>query len=172
MAFARILVALAVVFTVRCSWAEAPPAPPPPSAKQRLLAEAQRVLRDTHVPGCYEHVPPERSGPQFRHAAPWQPPERFYLSTDFTTDPPGDGAKVMRADSYRASGTWRRLDDNTIEVSWSTDFAGVRVTLRRSSTDGLWRGRTQPFSDDGLAPPGTEISVRRVSDVPCEQKPL
>ena len=168
MALARTLVALAVLLVVSCK-AEAPPAPPPPppSVKLRLLRDAERLLGESKLPGCYEHVPPERGSPPPRHAAPWEPPDRFYLSTEAA---PGDRAKVIQADSYRASGTWRRLDDNTIEISWSTDFQWVRLLLRRSS-DSVWRGRTEPFSDDGLAPPGAEISVRRVSDAHCEPNP-
>ena len=68
-------------------------------------------------------------------------------------------------------GRWERTENTAARVIWTNEYKGIRLTLRRSSTDGLWRGRTEPFSDDGLAPPGTEISVRRISDAACELKP-
>ena len=162
MALGRILVALGVLFTVGCSRVEAPPSPPPPPPDV--------VLTDTQISGCYERVPAATGEPR----APWEPPAWFILRNEKDVRPEGNpprGHKVTQAASYRAWGRWERTENTAIRVTWTNEYQGIRVTLRRSSADGLWRGQTEPFSDDGLAPPGTEISVRQVSDVACEQKP-
>jgi len=162
MALARILVALAVLFSVRCSQVEAPPAPPPPPP--------DLILTDSEVAGCYERTEAGTGEPR----APWEPPARFLLSNERDVRPEGNppgGWKVTQAAGYRAWGRWERTENTAIRVTWTTGYQGIRVTLRRSSADGLWRGRTEPFSDDGLARPGTEISVRQVSDAVCDPKP-
>ena len=161
MALARIPAALALLFSVSCSRVEAPPAPPPPPP--------DLVLTDNQVAGCYERLPAEREQP----SGPWEPPARFFLTNETDVGPAGNpprGRKVTQAASYRAWGRWELTDNTAIRVTWTNESDGIRATLRRSSTDGLWRGRTEPFSDGGLAPPGTEISVRRVSDARCDLK--
>lgn len=162
MAVARILGAFALLFFVSCSRVEAPPPPLPPPP--------DLILTDSQVVGCYERVPAGRGEP----SAPWEPPARFFLSNERDVRPVGNpprGRKVIQAASYRGWGRWERTENTAVRVIWTNEYKGIRLTLRRSSTDGLWRGRTEPFSDDGLAPPGTEISVRRISDAACELKP-
>jgi hypothetical protein len=161
MALARILVALAVLFSVHCSRVEAPPAPPPPPP--------DLILSDSQIAGCYQRIQAGTGEPR----APWEPPARFFLSNERDVRPEGDpprGRKVTQAAGYRAWGRWERTENTAIRVMWTTDYQGIRVTLRRTN-DGLWRGRTEPFSDDGLVPPGTEVAVRRVSDAHCELQP-
>ena len=129
------------------------------------------ILTDSQIAGCYEQVAAAPGEPP----NPWEPPARFFLSNETDVGPAGNlprGRRVTQAASYRGRERWERTENTAIRVTWTNEYQGVRVILQRSSTEGLWRGRTEPFSDDGLAPPGTEISVRRVSDVPCEQKPL
>ena len=160
MALGRILAALGVLFTFGCSRVEAPPAPPPPPP--------DLILTDSQIAGCYERVPAATGEPR----APWEPPAWFFLSNEKDVRPEGNpprGHKVTQPANYRAAGHWERTGNTTIRVTWTTDYHGIRVTLRRGSTDGLWRGRTEPFSDDGLAPPGTDISVRRVSEA-CDPR--
>jgi hypothetical protein len=64
--------------------------------------------------------------------------------------------------------TWQLTNQNTIQVSWND----IQATLRRGSTDDLWRGKMESSSDDGRVYPGPGISVRRVDDAVCDPKAL
>ena len=132
--------------------------------------------------GCYQQAEQAPVAPR----PPWEPPRSFYLTGDLrivyladcrlellrnrrTDCRPTAWRRARQADNYRADGSWQLTDQNTVDISWSTVFHGIHVTLRRGSTDDLWRGRTEPFSDGGsTVPPGREISVRRVTDAMCE----
>jgi hypothetical protein len=135
---ARILVALALLFSLSCR-AEAPPAPPPPPPPEIILTDSQ-------VMGCYEHVPGHRP---MSHVAPWEMPGTFYLTNDIsghlTNDRWGAVAThgrtlplrwVRQADTYRATGFWLLERPNTIHIRWTPrGEQGLWVTLRRGSTD-------------------------------------
>ena len=160
MAVLRLRVAVALLFSISCGREEAPPPLPPPPD----LAHT-----DTQVAGCYEHVPPEQGGPPMRHAAPWEPPERFYLRRA-EVNAVGNlrGGRITQANTYRGSGDWIRTDDNAIRLTWTNGSEGIRVTLRRSSTDGWWRGQTEPSSNmGGVVIRSQAVVVRRVADAAC-----
>ena len=121
--------------------------------------------------GCYERI---ATGWSIRFAAPSETPRTFYLTNTLhgVVDLAGVTPRgVRQADAYRASGSWRLESLDTIQVAWATGFQGVAGTLRRGATEGVWRGRTVPFSDDGIVPLGDDVSVRRVSDQSCDFPP-
>jgi hypothetical protein len=151
---------IAFLFCVGCADRNSlPDAPRPPTP----------VTTESQVVGCYQHIPGERP---MSHVAPWDMPRTFYL----TAGPFPSYEKtltlwwVKQASVYRGSGHWRLTGLNTIEIVWSTGFQGVRATLRRGSTDDVWRGRTVPFSDDGIAAAGVDVSVRSVEDSDCDSQ--
>ena len=161
MAVLRLWVAVALLFSISCSREEAPPPLPPPP---------DLTHTDTQVAGCYEQVLTKPGEPPMRHAAPWEPPERFYLGRSeisIVNNPPG-GGRITQANGYRASGDWIRTDDNAIRLKWTHGSEGIQVTLRRSSTDGWWRGQTEPFSNmGGVVIRSQAVVVRRVADAAC-----
>lgn len=152
----------ASLLCVGCAEQDPLPDIPPPSA---------RVTVESEFVGCYERI---ATGWSVRFAAPSETPRTFYLTNTLqgVVDLAGVTPRgVRQADAYRASGSWRLESLDTIHVAWATDFQGVAVTLRRGATDGVWRGRTVPFSDDGIVPLGDDVSVRRVSDQSCDFPP-
>jgi hypothetical protein len=164
MAVSRILLAIALLFSGICGDEDAPPPLPPPPPPDLILTDSQ-------VEGCYEHVPRTPGEPPMRHVAPWEAPERFYLrrsEISIVNNPP-KGGKITQTDTYPASGHWQRTDDNAIRLTWTNGAEGIRVTLRRSSTDGWWRGHTEPFSNmGGVVIRNQVVVVRRVADVACQ----
>jgi hypothetical protein len=140
-----------------------PDAPPPPAP----------WTGDRELIGCYERGVPARAALRPGDAAVWELPPTFYLSPELQGLVPLEGKTVplwwiRQGKDYRASGYWRVIGPNTILIAWSTGFQGVEATLRRASTDEMWRGRSVPFSDDGTAPAGVEVAVRRISDDRCD----
>ena len=75
--------------------------------------------------------------------------------------------KVRQAESYRAAGMWRLIDDRMMEITWSNGYEGVRVRLQRGLADELWRGWTEPYSDSGTNAAGARVSVQKVDDAAC-----
>jgi hypothetical protein len=164
MAVSRIPLAVALLLSMSCGWEEAPPPLPPPPPPALTLAGSGE--------GCYEHVPGEPGRPSVRHTAPWELPERFYLGRNEIASGVGNApkaTKITQAGTYRAMGHWQRIDDNAIRLTWTNGSEGVQVALRRSSTDGLWRGQTEPFSNmGGVVIRSQAVVVRRVADAACQ----
>ena len=161
MAVSRSAFLIAPLFFVACATQEPPPDVPSLPAP---------VTTESQVVGCYEEARPEQPS---RHVAPWGTPSRFYLTDRLQGLAPLNVGTValrwvIQADYYRASGHWRLTGPNTIQIVWTTGFQGVSVALRRGSVDEMWRGGTRPFSDDGRAVPGVEMSARRVRDEDCD----
>jgi hypothetical protein len=173
MAIRRLAVALTILCSMGCvdqdSALPVPPSPPAP------------IVSVPQVVGCYRHT--EQSLIFAR--PPWSPPRTFYLTgelvavtlLDCWSVPPWSAGdcrpvarwKARRADNYPAYyGTWQLTNQNTIQVSWND----IQATLRRGSTDDLWRGKMESSSDDGRVYPGPGISVRRVDDAVCDPKAL
>jgi hypothetical protein len=54
-----------------------------------------------------------------------------------------------------------------VEITWSDGFEGVRVRLQRGSSDELWRGWMEPYTDGGTAPAGARVSIQKRDDAAC-----
>jgi len=159
------VIPIALLSCVGC--ADRDPLPDAPRSPAPVMVESQAV-------GCYEHVPGERP---MRHLPPWEMPRTFYLTNDLhgylTNDRWGAVAThgrpvalrwVRHVDSYRATGIWLLERPNTIHIR----LQGLWVTLRRGSSDEVWRGQPTKWSNDGTTTPGVDVSVRRVSDSDCD----
>lgn len=141
-----------------------PPVPPPPVTS---------IFGPSDVLGCYQHVP---SRSVMRHAPPWEPPAKFQLVIEARMTVPREGRVVTlrgirQARSYRADGYWRVTGDGMMEVTWTNGFEGVRLRLQHGTVDDMWRGWTEPYSDDGVAAAGARVSVRRVDAAACRFGP-
>jgi hypothetical protein len=139
-----------------------PDTPPPPAP----------WTGDRDIIGCYERGVPARTL-RPGNAAVWELPPTFYLSPELQGLASLEGKTVplwwiRQGKDYRASGHWKVIGPNTISIAWSTGFQGVEATLRRASTDDMWRGWSVPFADDGTAPARLGVTVRRVSDAHCD----
>ena len=161
MGAARVSILIAVMGAGGCGGPEPMPTVPPP---QSAAPVAHR-----QVVGCYEHV---SAHPLLAHTPPSGPPQRFLLTEDVLTTVPREGRivtlwKVRQAESYRAAGMWRLIDDRMMEITWSNGYEGVRVRLQRGLADELWRGWTEPYSDSGTNAAGARVSVQKVDDAAC-----
>jgi hypothetical protein len=146
-----------------CRQAPLPVPPPPPQA---LIAS------ESDVTGCYAldtlewtpHVP-SLQGCLFA------PPRFFSLIASGAVSSNPTRRRIRPRDEYpvHAQSWWHILDQRAIEATWTTGYAGVRVTVQRGAARDSWEGHAEPFSDDGAPAWSGRVVLRRISVASCER---
>jgi hypothetical protein len=150
-----ILALMPLVLCVSCVEPE-PPASVPP------LPPHDGRLSDENVVGCYEllslsWVPELRADEQ----PFFTPPRSFALVHDSSRFP--SRRIVSRAPTTFDLASWGVTIQNELEASWGTGLGGVRLIVRRRSTDGHFHGRAEPWTDSGPPPSRGKVEFRQVA---------
>ena len=132
----------------------------------------QVIASENDVTGCYtldtlEWTPlvPALQGCLF------SPPRFFSLIGNGALSSNAAARRIRPRDEYpvHAQSTWHIVDERTIEATWTTGYAGVRVIVRRGAGADSWEGRAEPFSHDGAPTWSGRVVLRRISVASCER---